>query len=129
MKEVGTGTRVINFIVDSILAALLAFGAFNWWDFYVYYYGIQYIPFYYFLAAVTFLYYLFFEAIFSRTPGKWLSLSKVVNAKGAKPSFGQIIIRCAMRIIGFVIFDSILLSFKNKTLHDYVSKTNVIEIY
>lgn len=128
MRIVGTGTRVLNFLVDATIASLIAYGVFRGWTFYVVYWGFPYFESYYFLALVTFLYYLIFEAIWKRTPGKWLSLSKVVSKEGNKPSFGQIIIRSFFRVIGVVIIDSIFLSFLNQTLHDYVSGTEVVEI-
>lgn len=128
MNPVGTGTRVLSFIVDTLLILPLTYAAYRGWSFYVFYYGILYIPFYYFWAAVTFLYYLFFEGIFSRTPGKWMSLTKVVNVSGARPSFVQVLIRCVGRVMGIIIIDSILLPFLNQTLHDYISKTYIVEI-
>ena len=128
MRIVGTGTRVLNFLVDITIVSLIAYGIFRGWTFYVVYWGFPYFESYYFLALITFLYYLIFEAIWKRTPGKWLSLSKVVSENGGRPSFGQIVIRSFARVIGVVIIDSILLSFINKTLHDYVSKTEVVEI-
>lgn len=128
MRIVGTGTRVLGFLLDAMIVCLITFGVDRGWLFYVVYYRIPYFPAYYFLALIAFLYYLTFEAIWKRTPGKWLSLSKVVSKDGSKPSFGQILIRSAVRVAGVVIIDSIFLSFLNKTLHDYVSGTEVIEI-
>lgn len=128
MRIVGTGTRVLNFLIDFTIISLLTFAAFRGWTFYVFYYGILYVPLYYFLAGIGFIYYLFFEAIWKRTPGKWLSLSKVVNKQGGKPSFFQILIRSAVRVVGVIIIDSIFLSFLNKTLHDWASGTEVVEI-
>jgi uncharacterized RDD family membrane protein YckC len=128
MNSVGIGTRVINFIVDFILVFLLTYAAYNGWTFYVTYYNVVYFPFYEFLAAVTFLYYLFFEGIWRRTPGKWLTLTKVVGTGDKKASFGQIIVRSIIRVAGFIMIDSLFLPIIGKTLHDYVSKTYVIEV-
>ncbi len=128
VRPVGTGTRVLNFIIDAIIISLIAFAVFRGWEFYVFYYRIYYIESYYFLAMTTFVYNLFFEAIWKRTPGKWFSLTKVVSKDGSKPSFGQIFIRSLVRVVGAIVIDSIFLSFMNKTLHDYVSGTEVVEI-
>ena len=128
MRIVGTGTRVLNFLVDFVIIFILAFAVYRAWAFYSYYYGIIYIPVYYFLGLTGFLYYLFFEAIWQRTPGKWMSLSKVVNKQGNKPSFLQILLRSAMRIVGVIIIDSIFLSFLDETWHDFASNTQVVEI-
>ncbi len=127
MRIVGIGTRTLGFLPDLLIVLLITYGINRGWDFYVFYYHILYIPIYYFLAIVSFVYYLFFEGIWKRTPGKWLALTKVVNQSGDKPSFWQIIVRSAVRVAGFIIIDSICLSFLEKTLHDYVSKTEVVE--
>lgn len=128
MNAVGVGTRVINFVVDTILILLLTYGAYKWWTFYVMYYNIIYFPFYEFFAAITFIYYLIFEGIWRRTPGKWLTLTKVVGANGKKASFGQVFIRSIVRVAGVILIDSIFLAIIGRTLHDYVSNTYVIEV-
>ena len=128
MRIVGVGTRVLAFIPDFIIICAITFGISRGWDFYVFYYGITYIPFFYFLAFTGFVYYLFFEAIWKRTPGKWLSLTKVVNRQGGKPSFTQILIRSATRVLGVIILDSIFISILHKTLHDFFSRTEVVEV-
>jgi uncharacterized RDD family membrane protein YckC len=65
-----------------------------------------------------------FESIFSRTPGKWLSLSKVVNKNGKKATFLQIVLRSLARL---TIIDCFFIPFLDKTLHDFISKTEVVE--
>jgi len=125
MKQVGIGTRTLNFIVDTLIVFLLSFLAYRGWAFYVFYYQIIFIPFYYFFWSILFLYYILFESLFSRTPGKWLSMSKVVNKKGEKASFLQIVLRSIVRL---TIIDCFFIPFLDKTLHDYVSKTEVVEV-
>ncbi len=124
MNKVGIGTRVLNFLVDTFFIFLLSYAAYKGWTFYAFYYGIIYFPFYYFFFGVLFLYYLVFESIFERTPGKWLTFSKVVNKKGGKSSFIQIFLRSIVRL---TIIDCFFIPFLEKTLHDYVSKTEVVE--
>ncbi len=128
MRTVGIGTRVLAFIVDFILICAITFGVNYGWDFYVRYWGLFFIPLYDFLAIVGFVYYLFFEAIWKRTPGKWLALTKVVNQQGGKPSFSQILIRSVVRVLGIIIIDSIFISLLHKTLHDFFSRTEVVEV-
>ena len=128
MNSVGVGTRVINFIIDSIPVLLLTYAAYRSWTWYVVYYHIMFFPIYDFWFVITFLYYLFFEGIWRRTPGKWMSLTKVTGAGGKRASFGQIIVRCIVRAVGIVLIDSIFLPILGRTLHDYVSKTYVIEV-
>ena len=125
MKKVGTGTRTINFLVDSLFIFILAYITYKIQNWYVFYYRSMYFGFAWHFFAILFVYYTFFESIFARTPGKWLSYSKVVNANNQKPSFPQIIIRSAARII---VIDLFFLPFLDKTLHDYLSKTNVVEV-
>ena len=125
MIKVGIGTRVLNFLVDTLLIFLLSFLAYKGWTFYAFYYGILFFPFYYFFFAILFIYYLVFESIFGRTPGKWLSFSKVVSKNGGKSSFIQIFLRSIVRL---TIIDCFFIPFLDKTLHDYVSKTEVVEI-
>lgn len=128
MRIVGIGTRVLGFLVDSFMVCAITYGIDRGWDFYVFYYHIFYISLYSFLALVSFFYYLFFEAIWKRTPGKWLALTKVVNQQGAKPSFLQIFVRSLVRVLGVIIVDIIFFTFIHKTLHDYFSRTEVVEI-
>jgi uncharacterized RDD family membrane protein YckC len=127
MKAVGIGTRVLTFIIDNLIIFILSFAAYKGWAFYAYYWGIIYFQFAYFFWAITFIYYLFFESIFKRTPGKWVSLTKVVNLNGGKPSFPQIFLRSLVRLL--IIFDWLAFPFLNeRALHDYLSKTEVVEI-
>lgn len=128
MKIVGIGTRVLAFLVDFSIITLITFFCKRGWDFYVFYYRLFFLPFFYILAIIGFVYYLFFETIWKRTPGKWIALTKVVNRKGGKPNFFQILTRSAFRVLGVIIIDSIFISFLGKTLHDYISKTEVIEV-
>ncbi len=85
-------------------------------------------PFFIFWLSLAFCIIFFFEAIWKRTPGKWLALTKVVNKTGGKPSFFQILTRSVVRVLGVIIIDSVFISFMGKTLHDFVSKTEVVEV-
>ncbi len=125
MKRVGIGTRVLNFVTDTLLVFILSFSAYRAHTFYVLYYHITYYPFYYFFWAVLFVYYVLFESLFARTPGKWLSLSKVVNGKtGRRPGFLQVIWRSLLRL---TVIDCFFIPFWEKTLHDKLSGTEVVE--
>jgi uncharacterized RDD family membrane protein YckC len=128
MNAVGIGTRVFAFLIDGIIVFILTYIAYRTWSWYAFYYKIKYFQFYYFWFVVIFFYYLFCEGIWRRTPGKWASLSKVVGNEGKKASFGQILVRAFIRALGVVVIDSLLLPFKGRTFHDYLSKTYVIEV-
>jgi uncharacterized RDD family membrane protein YckC len=125
MIKVGIGTRVLNFLVDTFLLFWLAYAAYKVGYFYAFYYKAYYFPFYYYFFAMQFLYYFVFESMFLRTPGKWLTLSRVVTNGGKKPSLGQIFIRSLFRVLPI---DCFFLPFLEKTLHDAVSKTEVVEV-
>jgi uncharacterized RDD family membrane protein YckC len=75
--------------------------------------------------VVLFGYYFLAELFFSRTIGKWASFTKVVSQKNKKPKVLQILVRSLVRLI---IIDMFFIPFLDKTLHDYVSKTEVVEI-
>jgi uncharacterized RDD family membrane protein YckC len=125
MNKVGIGTRVINFLVDTLFILLLAYITHQINKWYTFYYHFKYLSFGYHFFMVLFLYYTFFEAVFSATPGKWLSFSKVVNRGGGSAKFWQILVRSAVRL---TIVDMFFIPFLDKTLHDFVSQTEVVEI-
>jgi len=125
MKQVGIGTRVLNFVIDTLLIFLLAYLAHRTNYFYAFYYHKFYLQFYIWFYGTLVIYYLVFETLFKRTPGKWLSFTRVVTNKGGRPSFLQILIRTLVRL---TIIDCFFIPFLDKTLHDYVSKTDVVEI-
>ena len=125
IKSVGIGTRVLNFLVDTFLVFIISkFIVYEIWEFYMRYWQYPFVPYYIAFWLFLIVYYFLFESFFKRTPGKWLTGTYVVNNKGGKPSVFQILIRSVVRII---IIDSFFIPFLNdKTLHDYLSKTNVI---
>lgn len=124
MKEVGVGTRVVNFLADTILIFVLSFSFYKWWAFYVFYWKYTYFPFYTFFWATIFIYYSFFELIWTRTPGKWLTISKVRNASGKRPAWYLILLRSILRL---TLIDCFFIPFLDRPLHDALSKTRVVE--
>ena len=124
MRIVGIGTRVLNFMVDTILIAIISIFCYHGWNLYVQFYGYPFFNYGWFFFGIIFIYYTFFEFIFNRTPGKWLSYSKVVNKQGQRPSFPQILLRSASRL---VLIDMFFIPFLDKTLHDFFSNTEVVE--
>jgi len=125
MNKVGIGSRVLNFLVDTILIFIITYFVNSVWVFYALYYHVYYLQFPYIFIMVQFVYYFFFELLFSRSPGKWLTYCKVVNSKKGKPSFLQFLVRSLIRIIPI---DCFFIPFLDKPLHDYLSKTDVVEI-
>jgi len=123
--RVGIGTRVLNCFVDTLLVFLLAYAAFNGWNWYVRYWNYTYYNFGWFFWTTMFVYYMFFESIFKRTPGKWLSYSKVAGKTGTSVSVAQVFVRSLVRL---TIIDMFFLPFLDKTLHDHLSRTEVVEV-
>lgn len=78
-----------------------------------------------FNTFVSFLYFTFFESLWQKTPGKWVSGVKVVTYDGQKPTLGRIMIRSLARAIPFESF-SFLLSRYPVGWHDALSKTMVV---
>jgi len=125
MQTVGIGTRVLNFLVDTTLIGIISGLSFHGWNLYVMFYNYPGFNFWQFFFGIVFIYYTFFEAIFARTPGKWISFSKVVDKQGNRPSFPKILLRSITRLI---IIDMFFIPFLDKTLHDFFSNTEVVEI-
>jgi uncharacterized RDD family membrane protein YckC len=124
LKYTGVGTRVLNCIIDTIFVFILAYIASKTYNWYVYYYAIRPLNFGWFFAAAIVVFYTICEGIFSKTPGKWFSQTRVVNVKGFKPNFLQIILRSLLRL---TIIDFVFIAFLDKPVHDYLSKTEVVQ--
>ncbi len=71
------------------------------------------------------LFYVFFESSFSRTPGKFITGTKVVDQNGQKPKLSQIFGRSLCRIIPFEVFS--FLGPNTRGWHDSIPRTYVIE--
>jgi uncharacterized RDD family membrane protein YckC len=126
MKQVGIGSRVINFLVDTLVIFLIAYIAAKINKYYAFQQRVRYINFGYIYFSSLFFYYFLLEVLFARTLGKIASFTKVVNNEGKRPNILQILIRSLVRL---TIIDMFFIPFLNdKTLHDYFSKTNVVEI-
>lgn len=131
MKQVGIGTRTLNFLIDSMVILLISYVISKINDYYAQQYKIQNVPFkYYFnfgylFFVVLFFYYFLLELLFKRTVGKFLSFTKVVTTKNTKPNMAQIFVRSLIRL---TIIDMFFIPFLDKTLHDYLSKTLVVEV-
>ncbi|MEH6535444.1 MAG: RDD family protein [Psychroserpens sp.] len=73
--------------------------------------------------SVRFVYYFGFELLYSRTPGKFQTQTKVVNKDGVKPNIFQLLIRNISRFIS--VFSGI--SDDERAIHDTISNTFVIQ--
>ncbi len=126
MKNVGIGTRVLNALIDTVLIFILSIVGFNVWNWYVKYYDVPPLNFWIIFAIILFVYYTLLELAFGRTIGKFTSYSKVVNLNGKKANILQILVRSVIRL---TLIDAFFFPFFNeKTLHDVLSKTQVVEV-
>lgn len=74
--------------------------------------------------ALYLLYFTGFEFAFSKTPGKFITRTKVVNKDGSKPEFLMLLFRNACRLIPF---DDLSYLFDQRGWHDRISRTYVIK--
>ena len=120
---IGDGTRILHFLVDTLLIALIAYLVYGWWNFHVMYWN--YTPYQYgvFFFATMWLYAFLFEFIFLRTPAKWLTGTKVVSENGGRPNIFQFFIRATLRTTIVSMFG---LAWNGQPLHDTFSKTKLI---
>ncbi len=125
MKSVGDGTRALNFLIDTLLIFIIAYFSFGGWNWYVMYWGYPPYNFGWFFFGILFLYYFLFEVIFGRTPAKFFTYSKVVNQQGNKASLLAVLLRTITRL---TLIDLFFIPFIGKPLHDFVSKTTLVEV-
>lgn len=125
MNEVGIGTRVLNYLVDTLAITLISYGLYKWYVFYMMYYNYRTFQFYQFFFATIFVYYFIWESLFSRTPGKFLTMTRVRSAAGKRPAIYRIFLRCLLRL---TIIDPIFIAIINRPLHDALSGTRVVEV-
>jgi uncharacterized RDD family membrane protein YckC len=115
------GTLIIDYIVYIVLSVILGvlialiFGA----------PAIQGFRSYIWSSALLLFYYIGFEGILARTPGKYVMGTKVVTQTGGTPSWEQIVSRTLARFIPFEAF-SLLFSDSSLGWHDTMPKTKVV---
>ena len=119
----GDGTRIFQFLVDTILIFILAYFLYQCYNFYVYYWRFYPIRFGAFFFMTMWVYVFLFELIFLRTPAKWITGTKVVSEKGGRPNIGQFFIRACIRTTIISFFG---LAWNGKPLHDTLSKTKLV---
>ena len=128
--------RFINFLFDYIgiwifvflllLLAAFGLGITGTYDPTAWDNSLQGLPSYALSILLFFIYYLLFEAVTGRTPGKILTGTRVVNTDGSKPDFRVILKRSALRLVPFEAF-SFFGSRTPQGWHDSVSGTLVIK--
>ncbi len=103
--------RIGSYVVALIVGVIVGFeGAFSW------------------VLPVIILggYHLFFESMWQRTPGKWISKTKVVRIDGAPLTFTDVLLRTLCRIIPFEPFSFLFDGGYPRGWHDSLTKTAVV---
>ncbi len=129
--------RLLNWFTDLVLIFLLTVALGLTGNYLADAYGIEYlrmgdfvvenskINFFYLFCSIMF--YGLFESYLQRTPGKFLTGTRVIRLDGAKPTEWNILLRTLLRFIPFEA-----LSFMGAFpigFHDSLSRTLVIDIY
>ena len=116
-EQLATSTnRLVNFIMDAVLHVAVMLIIITLFPEQV----ISRGRFFFLLLPV--LYYILFEAIFQKTPAKFITRTRVVMVDGSKPPVGVIVVRTLCRYIPFEPFSG-----KKETWwHDRLSETRVI---
>ena len=122
-QTIGDGTRILHFIIDTILIFISSYFLYKWYNFYVFFWGFKPIQFGAFFFGFYWIYVFVFEFIFCRTPAKWLSETKVVSTKGGRPNILQFLARATIHTTIISMFG---LAWNGKPLHDTLSGTMLV---
>ncbi|MEI6189959.1 MAG: RDD family protein [Chitinophagia bacterium] len=121
---IGEGSRILHFLIDTILITFLAYFLYKWYDFYVFYWDFKPFQYGYFFFGFTWVYTFLFEWIFLQTPAKMITGTKVVSYDGKRPNIGQFLIRATLRTTIISMFG---LAWNDQPFHDTFSKTRLIK--
>ena len=128
-KPASEGKRFLNFIIDLISLYIFGYLIGSFFNGIGSGDGFQNFitndPYVFNIVAGT-IFYVFFETLWQRTPGKFLTGTKVVNKNGDAPAFGNILGRSLARYIPFEPFSF----FGNNPTgwHDTLSGTFVVPV-
>lgn len=128
LTRAGQGERFANFIIDYIAQFAISFGL----GIVVVLIGgekgaesLEETPGFFIGIPIFLAYYFVLEATTSRTLGKLLTGTKVVNEAGGTPTLGQVAGRTLCRLIPFEAFT--FFGTPPRGLHDSMSSTMVIK--
>ena len=120
---IGDGTRILHFLIDTFLIAIIAYLVYGWWNFHVMYWNYTPIQYGVFFFATMWVYVFLFEWIFLRTPAKWFTGTKVVSDNAGRPHFFQFLIRATIHSTVISMFG---LAWNGQPWHDTFSKTKLV---
>ena len=120
----GKNTRLYNYVVDIFVISIIIFFAFF---FIVMGFNPEGNVIYYAVCFLSYYgYYFLFEWRTARTLGKFLTNTKVTDARGETPTFLQILIRTFLRL---PLIDGISFLFGSEVgIHDMLSGTRVVKV-
>ena len=129
VKVVSGGKRFAHFFVD-LIAFQLIFELFNQAFLLINLpsdigLGVIYVGFFSistFFMLMYPLYYFLFEYFFQKTPGKFLTKTKVIDAYGNRPEIGPLILRSIIRMVPFEALSCL----SDRGWHDTWSETFVV---
>lgn len=84
--------------------------------------ALQQVPDFVLGAVLLIVYYMFFEGIWARTPGKLIFGTVVVDDFGKKPTIGQVLGRTLCRFLPFEMFSFL----GSRGWHDGIPHTHVV---
>ena len=122
--RIGEGTRILHFLLDTILISIVTYLLYSWYNFQVIYWNYTPVRFGYFFFGVTWLYTFLFELIFLQTPAKMITGSKVISYNGKRPNIGQFFIKATVRTTIISMFG---LAWNDQPLHDTFSNTILVK--
>ena len=110
-KDASQGARLMNSILDALAQGLL----------------VVLVPLVGFgevmILFVILAYYPFFETAYGKTPGKWITKTRVVTETDERPTLKHILVRTLVR---FVPFEALSFLVSARGWHDVWSGTRVV---
>ena len=117
---VETLTRFINFLIDTLIYFTIVILFLMFFKDLIPVENVKWVS-----ALIYFLYYFLFEYLIGKTPGKFLTKSKVVTSTMNGNYYSlRILLRSLTRFIPFDIFSYL---FTKRGLHDWISMTSVVK--
>jgi uncharacterized RDD family membrane protein YckC len=111
LRDASQGARFVNAVVDGITQWLIAT-------------ALALLGFGEIMSILVILaYYPFFETMYARTPGKWVTRTRVVTNDDERPTFNKILLRSLVR---FIPFEPFSFFFRVRGWHDVWSGTRVV---
>lgn len=121
MKTADKGARIGNFMLDSLVFSVTFIVGGMILSFL--FPAVADSPIFNLLVFISyFCYYTLFEYFLGRTPGKYLSRTEVVDLRGNRPAFKNILLRSFCR---FIFIDYLSYIF-GAGFHDVISRTSVV---